>query len=192
MNQRIIPQKYTFFYEHALENGPNIMREAFRSYGIQEIVGEKHSQEILDMASYLGGVVEDFYTADEIPWCGLAVSYWIKKAGFKPPKDYSQVRARDFLNWGKKAKEPKFGDILVFWRGSRQGKQGHVGLYVAEDQNAYFVLGGNQSNMVCITRISKSRFIEARRCPWRWLKPRGVKKFLLQGYEGDGYSINEA
>lgn len=186
-----IPADYSWIGPHVLKNGPKIVREALKTFGIKEKPGKLHSAEILDMARFLGGVIEDFYTSDEIPWCGLAVSYWIKKAGFEPPKNYSQVRARDFATWGRPADKPSFGDVLVFWRGSPKGRDGHVGLYIMEDPNAYHVLGGNQGNKVCIVRIQKNRLIAARRCPWRFLQPRGVKPFKVETALGQ-FSRNEA
>ena len=186
-----LPEKYLWIKDYAQRNGPRIMREALKTHGLKEIPGSKHATEILQMAARLGGVVEDFYTKDEIPWCGLAVSYWIKEAGFEPPKNYSQVRARDFASWGRPAKKPSFGDILVFWRGSRAGRDGHVGLYVGEDKDTYHIYGGNQSNSVNITRIKKVRLLAARRCPWRFLQPRGVKPIHLS-LSGGNISTNEA
>lgn len=185
-----IPKQFRWALPHAQKNGPAIVREAFKLYGLKEIPGTVHAEEILDMAQALGGVIEKFYTADEIPWCGLAVSYWIKEAGFEPPKDYSQVRARDFAKWGNPADRPSFGDVLVFWRGSLAGRDGHVGLYIAEDESSYYVLGGNQGNQVNIARMAKNRFLAARRCPWRVAQPIGVKPFFLRA--GGAMSENEA
>jgi hypothetical protein len=52
--------------------------------------------------------------------------------------------------------------VLVFWRVSKASGLGHVGFYNGEDQNAYHVLGGNQSDSVSIARVGKDRFLEAR------------------------------
>lgn len=186
-----LPEPYAWALSHAKRFGPNVMREALKLHGLKEIRGSKHSEEILDMAAYLGGVIEDFYTEDEIPWCGLFTGYAIKKANFEPPKNYSVVRARDYQSWGIPAPEPSFGDILVFWRGKKHGRNGHVGFYVSEDPHAYHVLGGNQSNEVNITRISKERLIAARRCPWRIQEPYGVKPFRISSARGV-LSTNEA
>ena len=68
-----------------------------------------------------------------------------------------------------------FGDILVFSRGNG----GHVGFYVGEDDTCYHVLGGNQSNMVNVTRILKSRCISIRRCSWKISQPLNVKVVKL-------------
>lgn len=173
----VLNPQYKWAYEHALKNGPQIMVEAFKTFGISEIEGASARPEIIEMAQYLGGVIADFYTSDEIPWCGLGVSYWIKKAGFNPPVNFSQVRARDFATWGKEAKTPSFGDIMVFWRGSRQGRDGHVGLYVGENATHYFIFGANQKNQIGIDPIAKVRLLAARRCPWRLMQPRGVVPF---------------
>ena len=51
---------------------------------------------------------------------------------------------------------------MVFWRGSPSGWKGHIGFYWAEDDDAYHILGGNQSNSVSVTRIAKERLITAR------------------------------
>lgn len=186
-----LPKNYKWLKSYAEKMGPNVMREALKLHGLKEIRGSKHSHEILAMADHLGGVIDDFYTADEIPWCGLFVGYAIKKAGFEPPKNYSVVRARDYAHWGIPAPEPAFGDILSFWRGSKNGRDGHVAFYVQEDPHAYHILGGNQSNEVNITRISKERLIAARRCPWRIKQPYGVKPFRISAARGV-LSQNEA
>ena len=51
---------------------------------------------------------------------------------------------------------------MVFWRELKQSGKGHVGFYVAEDDKAYHILGGNQSDAVNVKRVPKDRFVEAR------------------------------
>lgn len=187
-----VPPEFKWALEHAQKNGPEVMRQAFKTYGLKETVGAKHTPEILEMADALGGVIDSFYTADEIPWCGLGVSYWLKMAGATPPKDYSQVRARDFASWGNKADRPSFGDVLVFWRGSRTGRDGHVGHYVCETKDAYYVLGANQGNAVKISPLAKDRLLAARRIPWKVAQPSGVKPFMINSSGKVTLSENEA
>ena len=62
------------------------------------------------------------------------------------------------------APEAALGDVLVF---ARPKGGGHVGLYVGEDETAFHVLGGNQSDAVSITRIAKTRCIAIRRPIYR-------------------------
>ncbi|HZG46658.1 MAG TPA: hypothetical protein VEZ41_10420 [Allosphingosinicella sp.] len=57
--------------------------------------------------------------------------------------------------------------MLVFWRGDRDGWKGHVGFYVGEEPKqgnttVYHVLGGNQSNKVCVARLAANRLLAAR------------------------------
>ncbi|WP_153039724.1 hypothetical protein [Pseudovibrio sp. Ad37] len=54
------------------------------------------------------------------------------------------------------------GSILVFWRGSPRGWNGHVGFYVSESAGHYHVLGGNQSNAVTTAKLSKRRLLDIR------------------------------
>ncbi|MFX8605073.1 hypothetical protein ABTM12_19650, partial [Acinetobacter baumannii] len=51
---------------------------------------------------------------------------------------------------------------MVFWRVSPTSGKGHVGFYLGEDDDAYYILGGNQSDSVSITWVTKARFVAAR------------------------------
>jgi len=64
------------------------------------------------------------------------------------------------LSWEKyeRSCEPCLGAIMVF---KRPGG-GHVGFYVAEDKEAYHILGGNQSDKVSVARVGKDRHTETR------------------------------
>ncbi len=80
------------------------------------------------------------------------------------------------------------GAVMVFWRESRQSGKGHVGFYVGEDKDAYQILGGNQSDSVCLTWVSKSRFLSA-----HW--PRTAAKLTSEvavKKRDEGLSVNEA
>lgn len=101
------------------------------------------------------------YDDEDIPWCGLFVAHCIGATLPEEPLPRGPLWARGWLGFGKKT-DPRLGAVLVFWRGSREGDQGHVGFYHGEDDDAYHVLGGNQSNMVNKTRIAKTRLLEAR------------------------------
>ena len=81
-------------------------------------------------------------------------------------------------------------DVLVFWRGAASGFNGHVGLYVGEDRDAFHVLGGNQSDRVMIKRIATNRLLGSRRCPWRINQPATVRPVVLAA--SGALSTNEA
>ena len=65
--------------------------------------------------------------------------------------------ARNWRLFGQ-AVQPITGAVLVFERGSG----GHVGFAVGQDDTAFYVLGGNQSDAVTVARVAKSRLLGAR------------------------------
>lgn len=152
------------------ENAPQILVQARALIGTKEIIGSIHSKVILGWAKELG--IDKIYTNDEIAWCGLFMAYVCKKA--KLETNITAKEALWALNWNKfgiKQKTAMLGDVLTF---SRNGG-GHVGIYVGEDDKCYHVLGGNQSNMVCITRVEKSRLSQIRRTAWKISQPENVR-----------------
>jgi uncharacterized protein (TIGR02594 family) len=153
---------------------PQILVQALKLVGTKEIIGTKHSDEIMSWAKELG--IEKIYNADEIPWCGLFVAYVCKKAGLELP--FTARESLWALNWnkfGNKETKAMLGDVLTF---KRKGG-GHVGIYVGEDASCYHVFGGNQSNMVNITRIEKSRCAGIRRTPWKIAQPDSVRAVVV-------------
>ncbi|SMD09936.1 TIGR02594 family protein [Fulvimarina manganoxydans] len=97
----------------------------------------------------------------KLPWCGDFVQTAIALTLPGEAIPANPYLARNWLKFGQET-EPRLGAVLVFWRGSRSGISGHVGFYVGEDAETYHVLGGNQSNAVTVTRLSKSRLLGAR------------------------------
>ena len=160
-------------YLNTIEGQPWLIREGLKEYGTKEIVGTKHNK-IMEWADEIGGWEGTYYDKDEIPWCGLFVAIICKRSKKDIAKGF--LGAKNWDKWGKKVNVgyEGLGDVLVF---SRNGG-GHVGFYVAEDTTHYHVLGGNQSNSVNITRISKTRLFGIRRANYN-VEPKGVVKVLL-------------
>lgn len=156
------------------ENAPQVLVQARALIGTKEIIGKIHNKEILKWAKELG--LEKVYTADEIAWCGLFICYCAKKAGLEI--NMTNRESLWALNWNKfgtRQKVAMLGDVLTF---SRNGG-GHVGIYVGEDETCYHVLGGNQSNMVNITRLEKTRLSQIRRTNWKISQPDNVRVVKL-------------
>lgn len=175
----MIPEKYKWLLD---EPGPKMLLEALKLYGKKEQPGTGNNPEILKWAAETG--LHHVYSADSVPWCGLFMAVVAKRADKEIPKD--PLWARNWAKFGVNTGEPGLGDVLVFQR--QQG--GHVGLYIGEDDTAYFVLGGNQSDQVNITRVSKQRCIATRRPVWKIAQPDNIRKIIL---EPDGeLSENEA
>ncbi len=157
--------------------------EGRRLMGLRETAGAGSNKEILDWADKLG--ID--YGSDDIPWCGLFVSHCIGATLTTEPLPNNPLSARSWIKFGGPC-TPRPGAVMVFWRGSRDGWQGHVALYVGEDSKAYHVLGGNQSDSVCITRIAKDRLLEARWPATVPLSTAGPRKVSASG----ALSKNEA
>ena len=157
------------------EASPQILVQAKSLLGTKEIVGVIHNKTIMSWAKGLG--LEKIYTSDEIAWCGLFMSEVCKKAGVETnltPKD--SLWALNWSKFGTKQSVAMLGDILTFKRNGG----GHVGIYVGGDDTCYHILGGNQSNMVCVTRIEKSRVNSIRRTSWKSKQPSNVRVIKLE------------
>ena len=61
------------------------------------------------------------------------------------------MEPNDWLNWGKGIATPEPGCITVF---SFKGL-GHVGFFISQEGNNLNILGGNQSDVVKISRYAK-------------------------------------
>lgn len=109
-----------------------------------------------------------------LPWCGDFVETAIKtslpKETLSGDLAANPYWARNWLQFGT-ATTPVYGAVVVF---ERAGGGGHVGFLVGEDRSHYYVLGGNQSNAVNISRIEKSRALG-----YRWPASGNYKKKAL-------------
>ena len=159
---------YSYLYD---EKSPKLLVEAVKLLGTKEVVGKEHNPVILGWAKELG--LQKVYTADEIPWCGLAMAYAAHMAGVQVVD--KPFWALSWANYGTKVTQPMLGDILTF---KRDGG-GHVGMYVGEDKDCYHVLGGNQGNAMSVTRILKTRLYQARRTAWKVAQPANVRVIHL-------------
>lgn len=152
------------------EPGPKMILEALKLFGTHEIVGKGNSPVILAWAEEVD--LAKTYSNDDIPWCGLFMAVVAKRAGKEVPS--GSLWAMNWANFGERVLYPMLGDVLTFKRPTG----GHVGIYVGEDTEAYHVLGGNQSNAVTITRISKNRVYSKTRPKYSVL-PTNVRKVPL-------------
>lgn len=145
--------------------------------GTREIPGPQHNPWIVKGWKRLGA---GWFTDDETPWCGLMTAHCMDAVGLTYPKMFP--RAKSWAKWGKPCAKT-VGAIAVF---GRKGG-GHVGFLVGESASNFYVLGGNQSNMVNIMPIAKSRLIAT-----RWPSSRAVDVVPLPQMSGGAISRNEA
>ena len=92
----------------------------------------------------------------KIPWCGDFVQTAMLLALGDEPMVTNPYLAANWTKFGIHT-APRYGAVLSFWRGSPSSWKGHVGFYIGETADHYYVLGGNQSNAVTKTFIAKNR-----------------------------------
>ena len=126
-------------------------------YGVAEKAGKSHNQNVVSLFHDLGYKnIND----DETPWCAAFMNYCAKQIGAQYP---SGLRAKSWLSAGKKTTNPMPGDVIVFWRNNKKSTAGHVGMYISEDNDYVYCLGGNQADKVQICPFPKERIIEFRK-----------------------------
>jgi uncharacterized protein (TIGR02594 family) len=157
--------------------------EARHLVGTAEVLGPKNNPAIMDWATSL----DLNYAGDEVPWCGLFVAHCVGATLQQEVLPGNPLGARQWETFGD-ATAPRLGAVMVFWRESLASGKGHVGFYVGEDDTAYQILGGNQSDKVCLMWLAKDRLRGA-----RWPK---TASFLTSGplrkSRNEGLSTNEA
>lgn len=163
-----LPKEYQWL--EGLDLLPKMVATALESYGVAETSGPNNTPEIMRWAAETG--LKSSYNADATPWCGLFMAYVAKTAGKVMPS--APLWALNWAKFGVDGGQPELGDVLVF---ARKGG-GHVALYIGEDDECYHVLGGNQRDSVCFTRIDKERLYAVRQPPYN-NKPSTAVTYLL-------------
>jgi uncharacterized protein (TIGR02594 family) len=161
------------------------LEEAVHLLGIREKPGVGSSAEIMNWAKTLG---IKSYDDDDVPWCGLFVAHCM---GSQLPAEVlpaNPLGARSWATFGFQT-TPRVGAVMVFWRKSKDGGLGHVGLYWAEDEQSYQILGGNQGDAVSFASVAKVRLIEAR---WPRTAPAPTIGTRTAKEDGQLLSQNEA
>lgn len=135
-----------------------LLNVALSQIGIKEIHGERDNPEILKYFKDLGFNIHR--VKDETAWCSAFMNWVAKSAGY----NYANtLDARSWLKIGRKIKNPVMGDIVILWRVSPNDWRGHVGIFIRKDENYIYILGGNQSNKVKISKYRKGRLLGYRR-----------------------------
>ena len=146
--------------------------------GTKEIKGAEHNPFVVKMFEDVGHAwVKD----DETAWCAAFVGSVLEQVNVSSTR---KLDARSYLGWGEvvEPEDAREGDVMVFYRGDKNGWQGHVGFFVSETASGYEILGGNQNDSVSVGTYSKERLLGVRRIkevvP---LKPMISSKELLAG-----------
>jgi len=136
-----------------------ILEWALGELGVSEMQGDAHNKKILNYAKEAGF---KWVGDDETPWCSIFMNWCCLKANLPRSK---RADARSWLRVGKPVTDPEPGDVVIFWRGSKESWQGHVGLFIGFSGNgsSIFCLGGNQKDSVSIARYDRGRLLGFRR-----------------------------
>lgn len=129
---------------------------ALGEYGVWEWAGKDHNPRVLNYYKEIG---HSWVKDDETPWCAAFVNWCLLKAN-KPQT--GKLNARSFLTYGLPTTKPKVGDLVVFWRGSKTGAEGHIAFYIGETKSSVYVLGGNQNQQVNISLYPKTQVLAYR------------------------------
>lgn len=87
-------------------------------------------------------------------WCSI----FMNEIAWRLKLQHSNsLAAQSWLRVGEEVQDPQMGDVVIFWRGSPTSWKGHVGIYIREDENYIWTLGGNQANAVTISPYLKTR-----------------------------------
>lgn len=105
---------------------------------------------------YLGGNP----TGRRSQWCADFLNLVERKAG---REGTGSRLARSYLGYGRPVADPRPGDIVVLWRGSRRGTAGHVGYFLGWKGGRLELLSGNHGRRVAIATYPRSRVLGYRR-----------------------------
>ena len=136
-----------------------IMDISATQYGVCEYEGKDHNKEVI---KYFKETGHNYINKDETSWCSAYMSWCAKKAGLYYSKS---LLARSWLKMGAKVTFPQPGDIVVFWREKVNSWEGHVSIFLYEDEktNQIFCLGGNQDGKVCVAPYPSNNVLGYRR-----------------------------
>jgi uncharacterized protein (TIGR02594 family) len=127
--------------------------------GVKEYPAAKHNDQIVKFFADAGhGYVQD----DETPWCAAFVGAVLAECGVKGS---GKLNARSYMDWGHPVDiaNAEKGDIVVFWRGSKDSWKGHVAFFSHVEGDKIYVLGGNQGNAVSVAPYPAERLLGVRR-----------------------------
>ena len=149
---------------------------AQRYYGMKEVSGRASNPKLLKL------IHSEIEWADDdstIAWCALFATHIFKLAGlYHLIPDNNPYAARSWLTLANKegmkvvwkegdnikniTRDARTGDLVIFWRGSRNGWKGHIAWYINEydyDTSKIRTFGGNQENGALIRPYSKNRIL---------------------------------
>ncbi len=128
--------------------------------GLTEIPGEANNPTIMLFFADTG---YKWVQGDETAWCSCFINYVALKCGVERS---GKLDARSWLKTGQIIQDPELGDLVVYWRESRDSWKGHVGLYGGNNKKHIWTLGGNQNGQVNVSTYPIVRKLKYIRLPY--------------------------
>jgi len=148
--------------EPILTRNERLLMFASGEIGVKEVQGEGNNAQVKKYHAY-ARLDNDLSKAlpDSVPWCASFICYCLEMVGMGST---NSMMAKSYLKWGVSTKmKPLPGDIVVYWRGSKTASTGHVGVFLGIKSGMVYTLGGNQSDMVNISRYGVDKVLDFRR-----------------------------
>lgn len=141
-----------------------ILTEILKLYGTAEVAGSKSNPELLSIMQKHNKQADDDSTT---AWCGIMMAEAFDRAGLIASVPQGYMSARSWLKLPNQAtlEAAEIGDIVIFWRGTPDGWQGHVACFVNRIGANVFVAGGNQGDRVSIAQYGIDRILGIRKAP---------------------------
>ena len=137
--------------QRAGKSCPAYLRIAAAELGVSEIYGDRDNPRIIAYHATTTLKAKD----DEVPWCASFVNWCMAQVNVVGTKSAGAI---SFAKWGLLG-TGAVGDVYVM---SRPGGN-HVAFVVHMTKTHVWLLGGNQSNRVSITCVSRSKEKSIRR-----------------------------
>ena len=90
-----------------------------------------------------GPQVEMYTRGQDVSWCAAFVSWVLTKAGVRGEGYLLSARSYWTKYKAHRVHSPKSGDIICFYRGSRRGHSGHVGIVERVKDGEVYTIEGN-------------------------------------------------
>lgn len=122
--------------------------------------GEAAHPRILEYLATCSDLEEGEAERDSTPWCSAFVNWCLERSGIAGT---GSGWARHWAEWGEPIDEPRLGAVAVWARGRTSADSpvatGHVAFVVEDRGDSLLVLGGNQSDSVCLKLYPKHGYL---------------------------------
>ena len=126
---------------------------------VGEVPGGGHPR-ILEYLATCSDLEEGEAERDSTPWCSAFVNWCFERNGIAGT---GSGWARSWAEWGEPVDFPRLGAVAVWARGRTSPDEpvvkGHVAFVVEDLGDALLVLGGNQSDRVCLKAYPKRGYL---------------------------------